>query len=59
MAEEGLRMVIFHKNLEVYRLILEFIKLAAEIIKLRVTWHLFPGQMGTGARSIRVFAPCG
>ena len=26
-------MVIFHKNLEVYRLILEFIKLAAEIIK--------------------------
>ncbi len=32
-------MVIIHKNLEVYRLILEFIKLAAEIIK-----HIPRGQ---------------
>ena len=32
-------MVIFHKNLEVYRLILEFIRLAAEIIK-----HIPSGQ---------------
>ncbi len=39
MAKEDVVVVIFHKNLEVYRLILEFIKLTATIVK-----HLPRGQ---------------